>query len=81
MQLFESTMAGVLATAALLAVVLVDPAADGLMFLAGLSAYTFGRQLLFPLRGIPRKTAHGRVVTLVATGLVLAGSVLALLVA
>lgn len=72
-------MAGVVATGTLLAVVFLDPAVDGLLFLAGLSAYTFGRQLLFPLRGIPRTTAHGRTVTMVVTGLVLAGAVLVLL--
>ena len=75
-QLFESAMAGTVATATLLAVVLVDPALDGLLFLAGLSAYTFGRQVLFPLRGIPRTTSHGRVMTMVVTGLVLVASVL-----
>ncbi len=78
-QLFESTLAGMLAGATLLAVVLVNPPVDGLFFLAGLSAYTFGRQLLFPLRGIPRKTTHGRVATMIVTGLVLVGSVLALI--
>ena len=47
----------------------------GLLFLAGLSAYTFGCQLLSPLRGIPRRTVHGRTVTMVVTGLVLIGSI------
>lgn len=79
-QLFESAMAGTVATLTLLAVLLLDPAVDGLLFLAGLSAYTLGRQVLFPLRGIPRKTANGRVITMVVTGLVLVAAVVALLV-
>lgn len=78
-QLFESAMAGTVATLTLLAVVLADPPVGGLLFLAGLSAYTFGRQVLFPLRGIPRTTAHGRIVTMVVTGAVLVGSVVAVL--
>lgn len=51
----------------------------GLLFLAGLSAYTFGCQLLSPLRGIPRRTVHGRTVTMVVTGLIVAGAALVLL--
>ncbi|WP_249068579.1 prolipoprotein diacylglyceryl transferase [Modestobacter muralis] len=74
-QLFESAMAGTVATLTLLAVLLLDPPVGGLLFSAGLSAYTFGRQLLFPLRGVPRKTAKGRQVTMVVTGLVLSGSI------
>ena len=65
----------------LLAVTLLDPGVDGLLFVIGLSAYTFGRQVLFPLRGIPRKTAYGRVAMMVLTGLVVVGSVLGLVVA
>lgn len=77
-QLMESAMAGVVAMAILLAVALLDPAVDGFLFIIGLSAYTFGRQVLFPLRGIPRKTANGPVAMMVLTGLVMAGSVLVL---
>ena len=80
MQLFESAMAGTVATLTLLAVLLLDPVVDGLLFIAGLSAYTLGRQVLFPLRGIARKTANGRVITMVVTGLVLVASFVALLV-
>lgn len=80
-QLFESAMAGTVATAVLLAVLFLDPAWDGLLFVAGLSAYTFGRQVLFPLRGIPRATSHGRLATMVVTGLVLVGSIVTLAVA
>ncbi|CCG02805.1 prolipoprotein diacylglyceryl transferase [Blastococcus saxobsidens] len=70
-QLLESSMAGLIAAATLVAVVLTDPRVDGLLFMAGLAAYTFGRQLLFPLRGLPRQTKHGRRLTLAVAGLVL----------
>lgn len=80
-QLIESTMAGTVATAVLLAVALLDPAVDGLLFVIGLSAYTFGRQVLFPLRGIPRTTAYGRVAMMVLTGTVVTGSILWLVAA
>ena len=79
-QLIESAMAGAVATLTLLAVLLVDPSVDGLLFVAGLAAYTLGRQVLFPLRGIPRKTANGRIITMVVSGLVLVASVVVLLV-
>ena len=77
-QLFESALAGTVGSATLLAVALLGPAVDGLLFVIGLAAYTFGRQMLFPLRGIPRTTAHGRVAMMALTGLVVAGSVLLL---
>ena len=77
-QLFESAMAGVIAMVTLLAVALVDPEVDGLLFVIGLAAYTFGRQMLFPLRGIPRTTTYGRVAVMALTGSVVAASVLLL---
>ena len=80
-QLFESAMAGTVAAVTLLTVALVDPAVDGLLFVIGLSAYTFGRQVLFPLRGIPRTTAHGRIAMMILTAAVTGGSVLVLLAA
>lgn len=70
-QLLESSLAGLIAVATLVAVVLADPRVDGLLFVAGVAAYTFGRQLLFPLRGLPRKTKHGRRLTLAVAGVVL----------
>ncbi len=36
------------------------------------AAYTLGHQLLFPLRGLPRKTSRGRAVVMLAATLVLA---------
>ncbi|OIQ86049.1 prolipoprotein diacylglyceryl transferase [mine drainage metagenome] len=64
-QLMESTLAAVLASATLVAVLVGRPHVDGAVFLAGFALYVVGRQLLFPLRGLPRKTAHGRQITLV----------------
>ena len=51
-------------------VLLARPSFGGVIFLAGLSAYVVVRQLLFPLRGLPRKTVHGRRVTLVTAAAV-----------
>ena len=64
-QLMESALAAVLASATLVAVLARRPHVDGAVFLAGFALYVVGRQLLFPLRGLPRKTAHGRQITLV----------------
>lgn len=79
-QLLESGMAGVVATATLVSVAVVTPAVDGLLFAAGLAAYTLGRQVLFPLRSIPRATTHGRRVTMVVTAFLVVGSITALVV-
>ena len=68
-QLMESGWAAVTALASLLLVLLSTPRIGGLVFLAGFAGYTFGRQLLFPLRQIPRKTSHGRTLTLAVSGL------------
>ena len=70
-QLMESALAGAVALAVLAAVLWVDPPVDGLLLVAGLSGYVLGRQLLFPLRGLPRLTSWGRLATLAAAGLVL----------
>lgn len=73
-QLMESTVAGVVAAGTLSAVLMIQPPVDGLLFLAGLAAYISGRQMLFPLRDIRRKTAWGRPLTLVVATAVLAGT-------
>lgn len=70
-QLVESAVAGALAVLATGAVWWGRPAVDGAVFVAAIAGYTFARQLLFPLRGIPRTTAHGRVATMVVMGLIL----------
>ncbi len=71
-QLIESASSGTVAVAALFAVLLTHTAIGGLIFVAAISANTFIRQLLFPMRGIPRATAHGRTVTMAVAALVIA---------
>ena len=70
-QLLESMLALGIGLVALLAVWdgPSDPA--GVVFVGALAAYTLGRQLLFPLRDLPRHTAHGRVLTTALAGAVL----------
>ena len=68
-QLMESALAATLATATLLTVLAGRPHVDGMVFAAGFALYVVGRQLLFPLRGLPRKTAHGRQITLMLAGI------------
>lgn len=58
-QLLEASFAGVLGALALWAVLLFGASAGGLVFIAGFAAYTAARQLLFPLRDIPRSSSHG----------------------
>ena len=71
-QLFESLLAGTVGVAALLAVWLTTPHPAGVVFIAAIAAYTLGRQLLFPLRDLPRTTAHGRTLVALAAGLIIA---------
>ena len=68
-------MALVIGVVALLVMVLTTPSPKGLVFVAGIAAYTLGRQLLFPLRELPRNTAYGRTLTMAASGLVLMAAV------
>jgi phosphatidylglycerol:prolipoprotein diacylglycerol transferase len=78
-QLLESATALVLCVAAVAAAVTVGLSGGGLIFLTALSAYIAARQMLFPLRDLPRMTTHGRritlalsmIVTLTAAGLLL----------
>lgn len=63
-QLLESGAAGLLALATALIEWNGGPPWPGLVFVGGLAAYVVVRQLLFPLRGVPRATRHGRQVTL-----------------
>ena len=74
-QLLESGVALVigLTSSALVWTTAPDPA--GVVFTGALAAYTFARQLLFPLRAGPRHTAHGRVLAVALTGLALAAAV------
>jgi phosphatidylglycerol:prolipoprotein diacylglycerol transferase len=78
-QLLESSLAGFVGVGTLLLVAFVDLPRPGMAFVGSLALYIFGRQLLFPLRDLPRATTYGRVVTLVASGaLVLVDLALAL---
>ena len=63
-QAMESTLAGCLALLTLSAILIWGTSLDGVVFLAGIGAYTAGRQFLFPLREIPRATPYGRIATL-----------------
>lgn len=76
-QLLESALAGALGVAALLLVAdrAVHPA--GVVFVGAIAAYTLGRQLLFPLRGLPRQTRHGRLIVLLLAAAVLVADVIA----
>jgi phosphatidylglycerol:prolipoprotein diacylglycerol transferase len=50
----------------------------GVVFVGAIATYTFGRQLLFPLRDLPRKTSHGRMLTMaIAAAVVLVDIVVA----
>lgn len=62
-QLMESAVALGIGLAATAAVAAKMAAPAGSVFAGGMSAYTLGRQLLFPLRDLPRHTAAGRTVT------------------
>lgn len=73
-QLVESTVAGLLGLTALLSVVLARPVA-GTVFVGGIGAYTLARQVLFPLRDLPRATSWGRVVTMALSAAVVAADV------
>lgn len=63
-QLLESATALISSVAAASAVLTIGVPGKGLVFLASLSGYTAARQLLFPLRDIPRATSYGRQVVL-----------------
>jgi len=78
-QLLESSLAGVVGALALYGVTLFGTSAGGLIFVAGVAAYTAGRQVLFPLRGIPRTTTHGPKVMLGSASLVSLAATTALL--
>jgi phosphatidylglycerol:prolipoprotein diacylglycerol transferase len=68
-QLMDSAAAGALGATAVVVALRVSPSVPGATFVATVAAYIWVRQLLFALRDEPRKTAHGRVVMLLATSL------------
>lgn len=63
-QLIESTIALAIGLVALLVVWSTTTRPAGTVFIAAIAAYTLGRQLLFPLRDLPRHTDHGRTLTM-----------------
>jgi phosphatidylglycerol:prolipoprotein diacylglycerol transferase len=73
-QLLELALSLVLGLGALIAV-LVHGLAGGAFFVAGLSAYTLGRQGILRLRAEPRKTRLGGLVTAILVALVLIAAV------
>ncbi len=70
-QLLESTLALFIGLSALPAVWSAAQYPAGVVFVGAIAAYTLGRQLLFPFRDNPRKTAHGRTLTMALTSLVI----------
>ena len=79
-QLLESGLALVVGTVAA-ALVITDVASPaGVVFAAAMAAYTLGRQLLFPLRDLPRHTTNGRTLTLVVAAAILIAGIVALAV-
>lgn len=74
-QLLESTSAALLALATGLIAWLTPPESAGFLFLGGLAAYVIVRQILFPLRGLPRLTKHGRTVMFILAPTALAASI------
>jgi phosphatidylglycerol:prolipoprotein diacylglycerol transferase len=76
-QLLESALALALGVAALVAVLSTAAKPAGFVFAGAIAAYTLGRQLLFPWRDLPRKTSHGRTLTIAVTAAVLLAEALA----
>lgn len=80
-RLMESVTAMTLAISATTTVLLGPPRPVGWLFLAAVSAYVMARQLLLPLRELPRATRHGRSLVLVASAVTLVTSVMVLIAA
>lgn len=74
-QLFESALALVIGLVAAVVVATDSAQPGGTVLVAVIAAYTLGRQLLFPLRSLPRNTRYGRTLTIVACVLALVGAV------
>ncbi len=73
-QLAEAAAALLIGAISLVLVLVAQPSVHGAIFAGALAAYTFARQLLFPLRSDPH-TATGRAVTMAVCGLVLVAAV------
>lgn len=77
-QLLESAIAAALALATGVVAWRAPGLLPGGVFLGGLAAYVVARQLLFPLRELPRATRHGRTVVLALASATLVASSIAL---
>ncbi|MCX6465181.1 MAG: prolipoprotein diacylglyceryl transferase [Pseudonocardiales bacterium] len=75
-QLLESALAVLIGSVASAALTVADPVPAGAVFVAAVAAYTFGRQLLFPLRSLPRHTRYGRPLVMLSTGVAFVVAVL-----
>lgn len=73
-QLIEAAAAATLAVVTAAIAWRVPTSWGGLLFVGGVAGYVVVRQLLFPLRGLPRSTRHGRRITLALAALVLVGT-------
>ncbi|MBW0114322.1 prolipoprotein diacylglyceryl transferase [Pseudonocardia sp. KRD-169] len=78
-QLVESACALLIGSVAGTVLLVVDTEPAGAVFVATIAAYTFGRQLLFPLRSLPRHTRYGRQLVMLSTGIASVGAGVALL--
>lgn len=76
-QLLESAVALGIGGAALAAATAQPAPTGGVVFAGAIAAYTLGRQLLFPLRDLPRNTSHGRRLTMAVAGGVLVAALVA----
>lgn len=78
-QLMESAYALLIGSVAGTVLLVVDTEPAGAVFVATVAAYTFGRQLIFPLRSLPRHTRYGRQLVMLSTGTAFGGALMALL--
>ena len=81
-QLMEAALAASIGLVTLLVLLTIGkPVPAGALFLAAAAAYTFGRQLLFPLRGLPRQTRHGRLTVMAVAAIALLAAITAAILA
>lgn len=76
-QLIESAAAAAIGAGALVIVAWVKPDIAGTVFVVGMSANILLRQMLFPLRVVPRSTRHGRTLAATLSALAFTASVVA----
>ena len=79
-QLVESALALIVGLIALVVVLRGAAKPAGTALIGAVAAYTLGRQLLFPMRDLPRNTSHGRVLTIAFAALVVLADVAVVLI-